>query len=80
MRVVLFDDGAGPRLGVVRKNHVVDARMALGETTTDPSQLTPEAWTRLRGLEAACPVREAIRRVDQVRIIATFDEPISGGA
>lgn len=77
MRVVLFDDGAGARLGVVRKNHVVDARLALGITATAPGELTPVMWHQLRGLDAACPTRAALRRIDQVRILAECDAPIS---
>lgn len=69
MDLVLFDDGAGARVGVVRRNHVVDGRAA-GVDKHDLSLLTPEDLARLGHLDESCPTRKAVRRLADVRVLA----------
>ncbi|HUR61927.1 MAG TPA: hypothetical protein VM286_06135 [Candidatus Thermoplasmatota archaeon] len=69
MDLVLFDDGSGPRVGVVRRNHVVDGRAA-GVDAADLAALTPEEMRRLGGLDESCPTRNAVRRLSEVKVLA----------
>ncbi|MEA3144562.1 MAG: hypothetical protein QOG31_1886 [Thermoplasmata archaeon] len=69
MDLVLFDDGSGARIGVVRRNHVVDGRAA-GIDKADFAALTPEDLQRLGGLDESCPARNALRRLSEVRVVA----------
>jgi hypothetical protein len=66
--LVLFDDGSGPRIGVVRRNHVVDGRAA-GVDATDLQGLTDLEIQRLAGLDESCPARNALRRLSEVKIV-----------
>jgi hypothetical protein len=66
--LVLFDDGAGPRIGVVRRNHVVDGRAA-GVDRADFTALTAEELQRLGGLDESCPARNALRRLSEVQVL-----------
>ncbi|MCA1812055.1 MAG: hypothetical protein LC623_08610 [Halobacteriales archaeon] len=70
MRLVLFDDGAGARIGVVRRAHVVDGRAA-GVDKADLAALTPDDLLRLGGLDESCPARNALRRLSEVKVIAS---------
>lgn len=71
MELVLFDDGAGARVGVVRRNHVVDGRAA-GVDKVDPAALTRDDLVRLGGLDESCPARNALRRLAEVRVLARW--------
>ena len=71
MDLVLFDDGSGPRIGVVRRNHVVDGRAA-GIDKADRAALTAEDLQKLGGLDASCPARNALRRLSEVRVVARW--------
>jgi len=67
--LVVFDDGSGARVGVVRRNHVVDGRAA-GLDRDQLDALTPEELQRLAGLDESCPARNALRRLSEVRVLA----------
>jgi hypothetical protein len=69
MDLALFDDGSGPRVGVVRRNHVVDGRAA-GVDSADLDGLTDSELQRLGGLDESCPTRNAVRRLSEVNVIA----------
>lgn len=68
MRLALFDDGTGPRIGVVRRNHIVDGRAA-GVDASSFDDLDAEALQRLGSLDESCPMRNALRRRDGVRVL-----------
>jgi hypothetical protein len=72
--LVLFDDGSGLRVGVVRRNHVVDGRAA-GVDTADFDALTELELQRLAGLDESCPARNAVRRLSDVRVAARRSMP-----
>lgn len=69
MELALFDDGSGARIGVVRRSHVVDGRAA-GVDKADLAALTADDLLKLGGLEASCPVRNAVRRLGDVKVLA----------
>ncbi|MEA3202533.1 MAG: hypothetical protein QOI63_199 [Thermoplasmata archaeon] len=68
MDLVLFDDGSGARIGVVRRNHVVDGRAA-GVDKADFTALTIDELQRLGGLDESCPARNALRRLSEVKVV-----------
>ena len=74
MNLVLFDDGSGPRIGVVRRNHVVDGRAA-GVDKQSLAEMDPDDLARLAGLDESCPQRNAIRRLSAVRVLARWAAP-----
>lgn len=70
MELVLFDDGAGIRVGVARKNHIVDGRAA-GVDLASLDGLDPTELQRLAGLIDSCPTRNALRRRSEVKVLAS---------
>jgi hypothetical protein len=74
MDLVLFDDGSGARIGVVRRNHVVDGRAA-GVDSADLDGLTDSDLQRLGGLDESCPARNALRRLSEVRVLERRSAP-----
>ena len=74
LNLVLFDDGSGLRVGVVRRNHVVDGRAA-GVDAADLDALTDLEIQKLAGLDESCPTRDAVRRLSAVRVAARRSMP-----
>jgi hypothetical protein len=72
VRLILFDDGAGARIGVVRRNHIVDGRAA-GVDKADFASLTADELVRLGGLDESCPARNALRRLSEVKVLDSWN-------
>ncbi len=72
MRLALFDDGSGARIGVVRRNHIIDGRAA-GVDATSFDALDAVARARLASLDESCPMRNAVRRRDGVIVLDERD-------
>ena len=78
MRLCIFDAGQGPRLGHVRKNHIVD--VALLDPTLSGNRLSIQkagidAQARLAIVADSCPLPNMMVRREAVRILDEWDEP-----
>jgi hypothetical protein len=75
MRLVEFDAGDGPRAGLVRRNHVVDLHAANPLLPNDLDAIAGHALhvERALALEEACPAREVLHRLADVRVLRTLD-------
>lgn len=78
MRLCVFDAGQGPRLGHVRRNHIVDVAALDPTIPRDRAGLAaagPDARTRLAFVADACPMPAMLVRRDAVRVLEEWDEP-----
>lgn len=78
MRLCVFDAGQGPRLGHVRKNHIVDVAALDPGLPRDRASLSAaghEARTRLTLVADSCPMPNMLVRRDAVRVLEEWDEP-----
>ena len=76
MRLCVFEAGRGPRLGVVRRNHIVDVAAVDASLPTHRAAwegALPEARARIAALADSCPTRAALLRRDYVRILDEWD-------
>lgn len=78
MRLCVFDAGAGPHLGHVRRNHIVDLS---GLDATMPTQRNAIAAggaslrAKLAAFADSCPHPSTLLRKETVRIVDEWDEP-----
>lgn len=78
MRLCVFETGHGPRLGHVRKNHIVDLS---GLDATLPTQrvhfvsANPDVRAKLAAFADSCPHPSTLLRKETVRILEEWDEP-----
>lgn len=78
MRLCTFDAGHGPRLGHVRRNHIVDVAALDPALPGDRAGLAaagPEARARLAVVADSCPMPSMMVRRDAVRLLDEWDEP-----
>lgn len=78
MRLCVFDAGQGPRLGHVRKNHIVDIAALDPAIPRDRASLAGaghEARARLAIVADSCPMPSMMLRRDAVRVLEEWDEP-----
>ncbi len=76
MRLCVFEAGRGPRLGVVRRNHIVDVAAIDERLPKDRHAFeaaTPEAKAHLGALAEACPNKAVLIRRDVVKMIDEWD-------
>lgn len=77
MRLCVFDAGQGPRLGHVRRNHIVDVAALDPAIPRDRPGLAaagPEARARLAVVADSCPLPSMMVRRDAVRLLDEWDE------
>lgn len=77
MRLCVFDAGLGPRLGHVRKNHIVDMAALDPALPHDRASLAT-APARLQAIADSCPMPSMMVRRDAVRVLEEWDEPVPG--
>lgn len=78
MRLCVFDAGQGPRLGHVRRNHIVDLAQLDPGLPRDRASLAAEGHAvrqRLGVIADSCPMPSMMVRRDAVRVIEEWDEP-----
>jgi len=76
VRLCLFDGGNGPRLGVVRRNHIVDVEACHPGLVPRPAAAMPlsaEQLHHVQALSASCPLPGALLRRDHVSILAEWE-------
>lgn len=78
MRLCAFDAGQGPRLGHVRKNHIVDMAALDPALPRDRAGLAAAGHDlagRLQAIADSCPMPSMMVRRDAVRVLEEWDEP-----
>lgn len=78
MRLCVFDAGEGPRLGHVRRNHIVDIAALDPGLPRDRASISAaghEARSRLAIVADSCPMPSMLVRRDAVRVLEEWDEP-----
>lgn len=78
MHLCIFDVGQGPRLGHVRKNHVVDLTGLDPALPTQRAQVAtagPEVRAKLAAFADSCPHPSTLLRKENVRVLNEWDEP-----